>query len=340
MPTGSTLLNMVCSGNPFGGYVKGTMVNMIGDSSAGKTMLFLTMCAEAVLRPWLARHLIKLDDAEAANLFDIPTLFGDALAQRLDSVGALGCSDSVEDFYRNVANLLEESNPFIYGLDSMDALETAAGRKRFEVQRAKANEAEEEGEQAEEGKGSYGDGKAKFNSEGLRLVCRTIKRTDSLLFIISQTRDNITSRFAPRTRSGGRALKFYASHEIWLAVDSAITKSVNGRKRLIGHNIKAKVSKNKTTGSYDIVSFPILFNYGVDDIMSCINYLCDEGAWKRHKGELYTAPQFFEGQVQGAALVKVFDEEADALRELRLLVAATWLDIQAKLQPNRVRRFG
>jgi len=317
------------------------MVNRIGDSSAGKTMLFLTMCAEAVRRPWLQNHKIRLDDAEAANMFDIKALFGAELEAKLEGVGTAGCSDSVEDFYRNVANLLEEREPFIYGLDSMDSLETAAGRKRFEDKRAKANEAEAEGEETIEGKGSYGDGKAKFNSEGLRLVCRDLKRTDSLLFIISQTRDNITSRFAPKTRSGGRALKFYATHEIWLAVEEVIYKTVNGRKRTVGHWIKAKVSKNKATGAYDIVSFPILYDYGVDDITSCVDYLCVEGVWQRHKGGLIDSPPFGGGPYNTEeSVVLMLDQDEEAQTELRALVGRTWLDIQKQLQPNRARRFG
>ena len=49
IPTGSTLLNCACADNPWAGYGLGKLVNLIGDSSAGKTFLALTCLADACL---------------------------------------------------------------------------------------------------------------------------------------------------------------------------------------------------------------------------------------------------------------------------------------------------
>ena len=46
IPTGSTLLNCACSDYYHGGYGVGKLINLIGDSSTGKTLLALTTFAE------------------------------------------------------------------------------------------------------------------------------------------------------------------------------------------------------------------------------------------------------------------------------------------------------
>jgi RecA/RadA recombinase len=45
IPTGSTHLNLACSENPFGGFRKGRIVNIIGDSDTAKTYECLTSAA-------------------------------------------------------------------------------------------------------------------------------------------------------------------------------------------------------------------------------------------------------------------------------------------------------
>lgn len=46
--SGNVLLNLACSDKKEGAFVGGTMINIIGDSSSGKTILALTVLAEAL----------------------------------------------------------------------------------------------------------------------------------------------------------------------------------------------------------------------------------------------------------------------------------------------------
>lgn len=113
----------------------------------------------------------------------------------------------------------------------------------------------------------------------MRHIVGRIKRTKSALIIISQTRDNISPvSFAKKTRSGGRALKFYCTHEMWLAVAESIKK----KGREVGIKTKIRITKNKLTGRReDGIVIPIYREYGVDDIGASIDFLVGEGFWKK-----------------------------------------------------------
>jgi recombination protein RecA len=264
LPTGSTLLNLALSDRVRGGWPMGKVVNLIGDSSSGKTFEALTALAEACQNPAFDNYHLILDDVECANEFDVARLFGKRLASRLESP-AHGNSDVIEDWEDNVLTALE--NPCIYVLDSFDALTSEEETERTESNRQKRRAGKETD-------ASYGTEKPKFASSLLRRIKSKVKKHDSLVIIISQTRDNIGWGVNPKTRSGGRALKFYSTVELWASCE----KKVESRGRMIGVNVKVKISKNKLTGKLRDVRFPIYYEYGVDDIGSCIEFLLEEKA--------------------------------------------------------------
>ena len=173
-------------------------------------------------------------------------------------------------------------------------------------------------------KGSYGDGKAKINSECLRKVIGRINNTGSLLIIISQTRANIDPvSFANKTRSGGKALGFYSRHEIWLAKKSPINKTVKKKVRDMGVNVVAKISKNKSTGRQGKMEFlPIYHSYGIDDISSCIEYLLSEFVWKKSGNTIVTDKFGFDGTQK--ALREWIDADKVKQKELISLCESTW----------------
>jgi recombination protein RecA len=111
----------------------------------------------------------------------------------------------------------------------------------------------------------------------LRVTAREIKSKEALVIVISQTRDNLGFGFTTKTRSGGRALKFYCAHEMWLSVKEPIKK----RKTQIGIHANLKISKNKLTGKRRNIDIPIYDDYGVDDISANIDFLLEESFWKK-----------------------------------------------------------
>lgn len=267
IPTGSTIFNLECSGFIEGAFKLGKMVNLIGDSHAGKTLFALTVLAECSLLARFDNYRFIFDDVEAANEFNIAYLFGQTLANRIEYIR----SKTIEEYGDNVSKFLEDDRPFIHILDSFDALTSEAAI-------AKDSENRKLREKGKESKGDYGDGKPKAFSRFCTQHIQDLHDHNSALIIISQTRDNIGfgAQFTPKIRSGGKALKFYAFHEVWLACEKKKKKG----KRTIVTNTQAKITKNKLTGRHGEVRFPILFDYGVDNLTSCIRFLIDEGSWK------------------------------------------------------------
>lgn len=275
IPTGSTTFNLECSGRIEGAFRLGKMINLIGDSHAGKTLFAFTVFAECSVQPRFDKYRFIFDDVEAANEFDIAYLFGQKCADRIEFVR----SRTIEEYNDNIARYLDDGRPFIHVLDSFDALTSEAAMEKDAENRKKR-------EKGNKTTGDYGDGKPKIFSRFCSQRIQDLSDNDSALIIISQTRDNIGfgSMFTPKTRSGGKALKFYAFHEIWLACQK---KEKEGKRTMVT-NVQAKLTKNKLTGNHGETYFPILRDYGVDNLTSCIHFLMDEGDWTGTVGSVNT----------------------------------------------------
>ena len=332
--TGSTMLNLACSDDPFAGFMQGSYYLLVGDSSSGKTFLSMTCFAEACLNDEFKDHRLIYDDVENGCLMDVERFFGTQVKERLeapkyDNEGLPEHSTKVEEFYYNIHNAIEEGKPFIYVLDSMDGLSSESEQEKFNEQKA----AFEKGKTTA---GSYGDGKAKKNSENLRKIMSDLKRTNSILIIISQTRDNLGMGFEKKTRSGGKALRFYATNEIWTSVAGKINKTVDGTPRHIGNYIKAQIRKNRTSGWSNDVKLSIYPSYGIDDVGSCIDYLIEEGHWKKSK-QSYIVPEFdFEGRRE--TLID-YIEENNKIKELREITGQVWNETKEKCSLKRKKRY-
>jgi RecA/RadA recombinase len=349
--TGSTLLNLALTDHPDCGWQKGKMANIIGDSSSGKTFLTLTTFAEATLDPRFDDFRLIMDDAEHANEFDMTNLFGKAVAKRIEPpamVKGEDCpSELIEDFHANLRNAIKEKQPFIYILDSMDALDSEADQKKIEEfmkvhqRKREAEEDAEEGKDAKvvkDAKGTYGMAKAKKNSDILRDCCGKLEKSDSLLLIISQTRDNIDPMsFEKKTRSGGRALKFYATHEIWMACG----KKIESKNLQIGVDAIIKVSKNKITGKKREVEVPIYYSYGIDNIGSCIDFLIAEGEWvKPAKATNMDVRGAFGIQKPISRKLMIDFIEVNGIEEqLKTLTAEVWKEREDSLLLKRKSRY-
>ena len=323
IPTGSTLLNLAMSDKRTGGIRLGKMVNTIGDSSSGKTILALTAFAELARRKRFHKYRIVFDDAEAADQFDMKALFSERIAARIDKKQ----SATIEEFEANVMEYLDGDRPFFYVLDSFDALSSEADMEKAK----KRIKARKEGEKV---KGSYGMEKPKFISAMLSRIIRKLDSTQSVIDIISQTRDNISATsFVKKTRRGGRALKFYATHEMWMAIAKTLTKTVKGKKKVVGILCRVKITKNKTTGKLREIEFPIYYDYGIDDLGSCIDFLVAEGHWS---GETKIKAKPF-GEMSRAKLIRHI-EDNNLETELKKIVAKVWHEGEEALKPNKGRK--
>lgn len=325
------------------GFTAGGYIYLVGDSASGKTWTSLTCFAEAMRNPEFKDYRLIYDDVEGGALMDFAYYFGEKVAKRMEAPAYKKkqpvFSQTVESFYYNLQSAIDAGRPFIYVLDSQDALTSEASTKKFKSQR----EASETGDAV---KGSYGDGKAKYHSEHIREALQGIRRTKSILIVIGQTRDNLGFGFEKKTRSGGKALIFYANLIVWTAIAYKLKKAVRGKDRTVGIVCSAEVRKNRITGKIGkdrSVEIPIYYGLGMDDIGSCVDYLITEKHWKKVKVEgegnkkLIKAPEFlFEGS-RGKLIQYIEEEGLEA--KLRKIVAQVWNEIEQETQPDRKRRY-
>lgn len=336
IPSGSTLLNLACSDNHKGAFVPGTIVNLIGDTSAGKSFLALTILAELCNNPKFDEYELFYDDVEKSLEFDLKKLFGRKFIKRVK----LKYSTYAEEVGDNLFNLTIGKNikPFISIIDSWDAL-----KSRYEENKERVNIGKRKKGKKEEG--SYGDGKAKLLHKLCRQSISGIEKTKSLLIIVSQTKDNwgFDAMFNPKIVTGGNAIKFFPSHRVWLTIISKIPK----KKRDIGVWTRVKVIKNKLTGKRRNIDIPIYDDYGIDDITACVRFLTSEFGgeyWetktRKIDGKEVTAIDAVELDIflKEKPLVK-YIENNNLENDLRLIVANVWKDIEDSILLNRKSKY-
>lgn len=336
--SGSTLLNLACTERPDVAFSKGGYYYLVGDSMSGKTWLSMSCFAEASRNPAFKDYDLIFDDAEGGAKMDIAHYFGKEVARRLRPPrvknGLPVMSDTVESFYYHIFDLLESGRPFIYVLDSQDALTSTAAEQKLKKQR----KASEEGQKST---GSYGDGKAKYHSENIRIVVSKLRKTGSILIIIGQTRDNIGfgAMFEPKTRSGGKALRFYADLEMWSSVGKKIKRVVRGNKRTIGGRCIVEVRKNRFTGKVGkdrSITLPIYYSLGIDDVGACVDYLLEQKHWKAANGVINAVE--LKKQMSRYDLIR-YIEERNFEVPLSKLVAKVWRQVESECIVHRKRRY-
>lgn len=237
-----------------GGYAQGRIINIVGDKSTGKTLLAIEACANSSMQ--FPKGLIRYKEAEAA--FDKG--YAEVLGAPLDSMEFEEDFDTVEELKNDLEDFAERCKkkrvPGLYIVDSLDALSDKAEQKR------------------DIDKGTMGMSKAKIMSEMFRRDKRKWQSAKVTLLIISQVRDKINVSFGRKwTRSGGRAMDFYASQVLYLAEVKKLYKTVRGIRRAHGVVIRAKITKNKVGIPFREVDFELIFGYGIDDVKASLDWL-------------------------------------------------------------------
>ncbi len=336
LSTGSTLLNMAISGKPNCGFAKGHYYLLVGDSQSGKTWLSLTCLAEASINPEFVKHRFIFDNKENGALMDIQKFFGKRVAERMESPemqdGEPVFSDNIEEFYYHVHDAVQDGRPFIYILDSIDAVSSEAEHDKFEEKK----EAHRKGKTTV---GSYGDGKAKVNSQNLRQLLGPLRDSGSILIVINQTRDNVgTFSFEKKTHSGGRAITFYACLELWSSITRKIKKTVNGKPRQIGTQCEVRVKKNRVSGKDRTVTIPIYWSVGIDDVGGMVDFLVEEKHWNKPKdSDKIKAPEL---ELEGSREKIIQHIEKNNLeRDVQEIVVDVWDEIESVCEISRKPRY-
>ncbi len=251
LPTGCSMLDL-CIG---GGWAEGRIINIVGDKSVGKTLIGgIEACAQ----------FAKKHDVKRIRYVEAESAFDEEYAESMGMPAGVDYNreiDTVEAWYEDIDKWLDKNTknePCMYILDSLDALSDAAEMER------------------DMEKGSYGGEKAKKLSQFFRRLVRKLAEKNCTLIIISQIRDKMNVMFGEtKTRSGGRALDFYASQIVWLVELGKIKVAVRTIDRIIGVEVRAKCRKNKVGTAQRECDFIMRFGYGVDDEITMLNWLKD-----------------------------------------------------------------
>lgn len=341
LSTGSTLLNLAMTNDINGGWLLGTFNNLVGDSNTGKTLMALTSFAEANKNVFFDKYRFVYDEPEQKNMFDL-NLF--KLVERLD---ASIVSRTIQEWQANCWKLIQSGKKFVYFLDTFDMIGSEEERERFDEMVKQLDKGKDVASQ-----GSFKTEKARGSGEILREVKFGLKETDSLIIVISQTRDRIGATFGEKKiRAGGHALKFNSTHEPWARVISPIKE----KDRVIGYNIEVKLKKNHYNGNERIVRFPIYGSYGIDDIGSMIDWMIEEGFWKKEKGDKgkidtrgdILAEGYFVPRSELIDYIELnsppFEsdviEGGGVLEKFRKIVGECWMEIEDEIKVKRKPRY-
>jgi len=294
-----------------GGYAQGRVINIVGDKSTGKTLLAIEACANFAMEN--PEGLLRYKEAEAAFDKGYAQILGMPLSrvefeEDFDTVEEL--KNDLEDFANRCA---KKRKPGLYIVDSLDALTDKA----------------EQGRDIE--KGTFGTSKAKLMSEMFRRDKRKWQKAKVTVFIISQVRDKINAIFGRKwTRSGGRAMDFYASQVVYLAEIKKLYRTVRGIKRAHGVVIRCKVTKNKVGIPFREVDFSIIFGYGIDDLLASLS-------WLKETKQLRSV-NLAQGSKVVAETKRIKELPAGrrkkAMEKIRAAVEKAWIEIEQEFLPK------
>lgn len=322
--SGSTIMDLINGGgNPWG-----RIVNIVGDKSTGKTLLTLEALF-LIRKEYKDKVVIYYDDCESGYTFDSKLMYG---INNLFDNDQDESSETVEDFEYNLTKMLNELDDdkyLVYVVDSLDGLSSYAEKIRKEKQ----FKAKQQGKDLVEG--TYGMEKQKTMSSLFRTLHKKIKVKNCLLVVVSQTRDRIGVMFGEKqTRTGGKALDFYSAIVNWLAQVDKFEKKGN----VIGVRTKIRNKYNKVGKPYRYGFIDILFDYGVDNIMSNINYyydlLTDTGKLKTKTNKLKWDENWEDDQALRIPKLVKYIEDNNLEEELEKRVIDKWRKIEDEISPK------
>ena len=243
-----------------GGLPRGSIVEIFGPESSGKTTLALHTIAEAQKKGGVCAFI----DAEHA----LDPIYARKLGVELDNL-LISQPDAGEQALEIADTLVRSGAVDVLVVDSVAALTPRA---------------ELDGEMGDNQPGMQ----ARLMSQALRKLTASINRSQTMVIFINQIRMKIGVMYgSPETTTGGNALKFYAS----VRLDIRRIGAIKERDEVVGNQTRVKVVKNKLAPPFKQVEFDIMYGEGVSKMGELIDLgvkagvVDKSGAWFSHDSQ-------------------------------------------------------
>ena len=223
-PTGLSSLDIA---TVIGGVPSGRLVEIYGPEGVGKTLLGLTILGYVMSQG----GRVAVVDTEHSIAPGLVKMAG------LDESVEIFQPVTAEEVFEIVSVLIGDRNVIL--VDSIAALITQA--------------------ELEDDIGTARIGQlARVMSIELKRLLPQLAKSDTSLICTNQIRANVSPYGSNETIPGGNAVKFYTSLRIRVARDSAIKEG----SKVIGHEVRAEVKKNKLGTIGRVCYLPLYYDQG------------------------------------------------------------------------------
>jgi len=273
--SGSSTMNLALSGKAkHGGWARARVLNIAGDRSAGKTAIALEAAfsyyktirkIRSNIWPDVKRFTIVYNNSEGVMDFDVKHMYGPKFYRKVIWERSPNVEHMGRDYTRRV-DKLEDGHSLLYIVDTLDFLKSKKSLERFAAS-VKKDDAEV---------GSYDTEKQIFLSSFFATTSEYLDKNekDATIMILSQVRANIGVTFGKKKKRGGGYAFGHAIHqEAWVREAKKLTATKLGEKKVYAIRCAVKVEKNKCAKPFREAEFQILYDYGIDNINSLIDYV-------------------------------------------------------------------
>ena len=265
--TGSSMLDLVISNGPNGGFPVGRITEITGLEASGKSLLAAHTLANTQKKGGVAVYI----DTENAVSHEFLQAIGVDLEKMLYVP-----LDTIEDIFEAIEHIIETIRS-----SDRDRLVTIV------VDSVAGSTTKVEAE-SDYNKDGWATSKAIIISKAMRKITNMIGRQKVTLIFTNQLRQKLGVMFGdPWTTSGGKALAFHSSVRLRLKQMGQIKMKKDGVEQVIGIKCRAQVVKNRVGPPLRMINYDMYFDSGIDDFGGWLGTLKDykivttAGAWSQ-----------------------------------------------------------